>query len=208
MTKVKICGITNLEDALASLFSGAEAIGFVFYKKSPRYISPLKARNISRILGKRISKTGVFVNSPAAQVRRIARMCGLDMLQFHGDESPEYCRSFKKYKVIKALKAGCASGLENAGGYKGCFLLFDSCVNGRFGGTGKKFSWNSLVKAGKIKDPFFLSGGLTPGNVRRAITLLRPAWVDVSTGVEAGAGKKDHRKIRKFMDAVCKRTNK
>ena len=103
MVKVKICGITNLEDALASFFAGADALGFVFYKKSPRYIDPSQASNISRILPKKIKRVGVFVNAGIPAVKRIARLCALDMLQFHGQESGAYCRKFKNYKVIKAL---------------------------------------------------------------------------------------------------------
>ena len=159
MVKVKICGITNLEDALASLFSGADAVGFVFYKKSARYISPLKAGNISRILPKKIARVGVFVDEDIETVRKIARLCHLDMLQFHGGESAEYCRKFKGYKIIKAFPVKGELDLAKISEYKGCACLFDTYSKGKAGGTGRKFNWNLLRNLYKIKRPIFLSGG-------------------------------------------------
>ena len=129
MVKVKVCGITNLEDALASFFAGADALGFVFYKKSPRYIRPLKAGNISRILPKSISRVGVFVDAPIPSVKKIAKLCGLDTLQFHGKESGAYCRKFKGYKIIKAFpidKQGV--DLAKISEYQGCACLFPAAV--------------------------------------------------------------------------------
>jgi len=199
MIKVKICGITNLEDALAALFSGANALGFVFYKKSPRYISPLKARNISRILPKKISRVGVFVDEDARTVKKLARFCGLDMLQFHGRETPAYCRKFKGYKVIKAFLVKKELDLAKISEYKGCAWLFDTYTKGSSGGTGKKFNWNLLRNAVKMKHPVFLSGGLTARNVGRAIKLLKPDWVDASSALESMPGKKDHKKIKRFI---------
>jgi len=201
MVKVKICGITNLEDALASLFSGADALGFVFYKKSPRYISPLKARNISRILPKNICRVGVFVDEKVKTVRNIARLCGLNMLQFHGKESAGYCRKFKGYKIIKALAVKGKPDLAKLSEYKGCALLFDAYLKDCPGGTGKKFNWNLLRNIDKIGEAVFLSGGLTAANVSRAIKLLKPEWVDVSSAVEFEPGKKDHKKIKQFIQA-------
>jgi phosphoribosylanthranilate isomerase len=201
MIKVKICGITNLEDALAALFSGAGALGFIFYKKSPRYISPLKARNISRILPKKISRVGVFVDEDARTVKKLARFCGLDMLQFHGRETPAYCRKFKGYKVIKAFLVKKELDLAKISEYKGCAWLFDTYTKGSSGGTGKKFNWNLLRNAVKMKHPVFLSGGLTARNVGRSIKLLKPDWVDVSSALESMPGKKDHKKIKRFIQA-------
>jgi phosphoribosylanthranilate isomerase len=201
MVKVKICGITNLEDALASLFSGADALGFVFYKKSPRYISPLKARNISRILPKNICRVGVFVDEKVKTVRNIARLCGLNMLQFHGKESAGYCRKFKGYKIIKAFAVKGKPDLAKLSEYKGCALLFDAYLKDCPGGTGKKFNWNLLRNIDKIGEAVFLSGGLTAANVSRAIKLLKPEWVDVSSAVEFEPGKKDHKKIKQFIQA-------
>lgn len=202
MVRVKICGITNLEDALASLFYGADAIGFVFYKKSPRYISPGKAGNISRILPRGISRVGVFVNEKENVVKKIAKLCGLDMLQFHGEESCEYCRKFKGYKIIKAFRVGGKINLDDLCGYKTFAYLFDTYSKAKPGGTGKKFNWNLLKQIVKIKRPVFLSGGLTCGNVQKAIKLLKPDWVDASSALEIRPGEKDHKKIRRFIKAV------
>ncbi|MDD5409255.1 MAG: phosphoribosylanthranilate isomerase [Candidatus Omnitrophica bacterium] len=196
---MKICGITNLEDALVSLFSGASALGFVFYKKSPRYISPVCARNISRILPKKIIRVGVFVDEDVKTVKKIARLCGLNMLQFHGHEPAAFCRKFKGYKVIKAFPVKDKLDLSKISEYKGCACLFDTYLKGKPGGTGKKFNWNLLRKLDRIKAPVFLSGGLTAGNVGEAIKLLKPDWVDVSSALESRPGKKDHRKIKEFM---------
>ena len=126
MVKVKICGITNLEDALYSYFAGASALGFVFYKKSPRYISPAKAANIARILPPKIKLVGVFVNEKASTVKKIAKLCGLGMLQFHGSETQAYCSKFKGYKVIKAFRINKKDDLANISGYKTFAYLFDS----------------------------------------------------------------------------------
>jgi phosphoribosylanthranilate isomerase len=197
--KVKICGITNLEDALASLFSGADALGFVFYKKSPRYIEPVKAAGISRILPKHIARVGVFVNEAPQKVRKIAQLCRLDMLQFHGQESPQYCSKFKGYKVIKAFRIKDRVDVKGLSRYKVYACLLDTFIKARPGGTGKKFDWNLIGKTDKIKKRLFLSGGLNQRNVRSAIKKIKPDWVDVSSSVEAKAGKKDHNKIICFI---------
>ncbi len=202
MVRVKICGITNLEDALASLFFGADAVGFVFYKKSPRYISPAKAARILRILPDKIIRVGVFVNEKEKVVKKIAQLCGLNMLQFHGEESPAYCRRFKGYKVIKAFRVAKSIDLDALSRYKTFAYLFDTYSKHSSGGTGKKFNWNLLKQAVKIKKPVFLSGGLTCSNVQRGVKLLKPGWVDASSALELKPGKKDHKKIRKFIQAV------
>lgn len=202
MVKFKICGITNLEDALASLFYGASAIGFVFYDKSPRCISPVDAANISRILPKKIKRVGVFVNEEVAKVKKIAKLCNLDMLQFHGQESPEYCKKFKGYKVIKAFRINHQEDLEGISKYKTFAYLFDSFSRTKLGGTGKKFNWKILAKAAKIEPIIFISGGLTSGNVKKAVKLLAPDWVDASSSLESKPGKKDHHKIKQFVQSV------
>ncbi len=225
MVKVKICGITNLEDALLSYFSGAQALGFVFYKRSPRYIRPQKARNIARILPGKIKLVGVFVDEKVSTVKKIAKLCGLDMLQFHGKETPEYCRKFKGYKVIKAFRISRKEDLDCVTKYKTFAYLFDSFSKGAVGGTGNKFNWKILAQASKIKPAntsrgailerrrvgssresmkpvVFVSGGLTSGNVKQAINLLKPDWVDASSSLESRPGKKDHRRIEKFIQAV------
>ncbi len=204
MVKIKICGITNLEDALASLFCGADAIGFVFYDKSPRCISPRDAANISRILPKKIKRVGVFVNEEVAKVKKIAKLCNLDMLQFHGQESPEYCKEFKGCRVIKAFRINHKEDLAGISKYKTFAYLFDSFSRTKLGGTGKKFNWKILAQAVTIKPNVFLSGGLTAGNVKKAIKLLKPDWVDASSSLESRPGKKDHKKIKKFIQTIKK----
>lgn len=200
MVKVKVCGITNLEDALASFLYGADAIGFVFYKKSSRYISPKKAANISAILPKRISRVGVFVDEKAEKVKEAARACRLDMLQFHGNESPAYCRKFKGYKVIKAFRVEERIDPDEVRRYKTYAYLFDTYSKSNPGGTGEKFNWKLLAQTAKIKGIIFLSGGLNSGNVRKAVKLLKPDWVDASSLLESKPGKKDHKKIKEFIE--------
>ncbi len=200
MVKVKLCGITNLEDALASFLYGADAIGFVFYKKSSRYISPQKAANISAILPKRILRVGVFVDEKAEKVKEAARACHLDMLQFHGNESPAYCRKFKGYKVIKAFRVDKRIAPDEVRRYKTYAYLFDTYSKSKPGGTGEKFNWKLLAQTAKMKRIVFLSGGLNSGNVQKAVKLLKPDWVDASSFLESKPGKKDHRKIKEFID--------
>lgn len=131
--KVKICGITNLEDALASIKSGCSALGFIFYKKSPRYITPLKAKDIINRLPKVIKNVGVFVNTEEKEIRRIAKLCRLDMLQFHGNESAEFCARFKNYKIIKAFRIKDKIDLKNISKYKTFAYLFDTFVKSKAG---------------------------------------------------------------------------
>lgn len=205
MVKVKICGITNLEDALFSYFAGADALGFVFYNKSPRYITPLKARKICLILPKKVLRVGVFVDASVARVRKIARACRLDLLQFHGHESAAYCQKFPGYRVVKAFRVRGKQDLAGVSEYKTFAYLFDSFSALRPGGTGNKFNWKILPRAAKIGRTVFVSGGLSAGNVRRAIQQLAPDWVDLSSSLESRPGKKDHRLILKFMQALPKR---
>ena len=199
MTKVKICGITNLIDAESSIDSGCDAIGFVFYKKSSRNITPEKAEEIVKQLPKRVIKVGVFVNSKEKTIKDIAKSCNLDILQFHGNESPEFCRKFKGYKIIKAFRVKDKVDLEKVLRYKTFAYLFDTFVKSKIGGTGKKFDWKLIRHIDNIKRPIFLSGGLTAENVKQAINALRPHWVDVSSSVEEKPGKKDSRKVRDFI---------
>ncbi len=204
MVKVKICGITNLEDALCAALNGADALGFVFYRKSPRSITSSRAQRISRILPAKILRAGVFVDEKISTVKAIARSCRLDLLQFHGKESPEYCRKFKGYKVIKAFRIAKPEDLKQVSGYKCFAYLFDSFSRQQRGGSGKKFNWKILAQADKMKPVVFLSGGLNPANVRQAIKLSKPGWVDVSSSLEALPGKKDHRRVKQFIQAVRK----
>lgn len=202
MVKVKICGITNLEDALCAVNSGCDAVGFLFYKKSPRYISSEQAKDIIDNLPGSVIKIGVFVNERKETIKRIARICGLSMLQFHGDESPEFCAGFKGYKIIKAFRIKDKLDLRRVLEYKPFAYLFDTFVPDKIGGTGKKFDWKLMQHIGMIKQPIFLSGGLTEKNVKKAIEIISPEWVDVSSCLEVKPGKKDHKKVKKFIQAA------
>jgi len=206
MVRVKICGITNLEDALAAADAGADALGFVFYKNSPRYVTPIKAKNIIKRLPKKILKVGVFVNAEERTIRRIAKLCRMDMLQFHGSESPEFCRRFSEYKIIKAFRVKAKLDLKNILRYKTFAYLFDTFIKSSPGGTGKKFDWNLIRRIiDRIDCPVFLSGGLTVHNVREAIRLIKPDWVDVSSSVELNPGKKHQKKVADFIEAAKKK---
>ncbi|OGX15370.1 MAG: hypothetical protein A2166_04525 [Omnitrophica WOR_2 bacterium RBG_13_41_10] len=204
MVKVKICGITNWEDAVASVACGCDALGFVFYKKSPRYISPKNAQKIIRLLPENILKAGVFVNAQEKTIKDIARKCKLNALQFHGDESAQFCRKFKNYKIIKAFRVKDKLDLENIKKYRVSAYLFDTFIKSKIGGTGKKFDWKLLKQLKNTKRPVFLSGGLNEKNVAEAIKYLRPSWVDVSSSLESWPGKKDPKKIQRFINAVKK----
>jgi len=202
MVKVKICGITNLEDALAAVDAGCDAIGFLFYKKSSRYISPLKALGIVNRLPKQLIKVGVFVNSKEKEIRAVAKMCKLDMLQFHGDEPPEFCDRFKGYRVIKAFRIRRKRDLKNILRYKTGASLFDAYIKSKRGGTGEKFNWELISGIDRSKGVIFLSGGLNEKNVRKAIEVTCPDWVDVSSSVESVRGRKDHQKVKNFIQAA------
>ena len=199
--KVKICGITNLPDALAAQELGADALGFVFYAKSPRRIDPHAAGEIISRLNKKIKKIGVFVNPKAGRVLSLASRCKLDMLQFHGDESPGFCERFKGYKVIKAFRVRGGDNLENVCLYKTDYYMFDGFKEGFYGGTGDRFEW-SMLRGLRVYRPFFLCGGLNAGNVVCAIKAARPQWVDASSGVESRPGKKDLRMLEEFIRKV------
>lgn len=204
MVKVKICGITNLEDALASVDAGCDALGFLFYKKSPRSINPSKASGIIKGLPRRIIKIGVFVDAREKFIKKVARLCHLDMLQFHGSELPDFCVKCKGYKIIKAFRAKNRIDLKKIMEYNTFAYLFDTFKGGKLGGTGKVFNWKIIRHIKRLKHPIFLSGGLNAKNVKTAIKLVKPNWVDVCSSVEAKPGKKDHKKIKEFIETVKK----
>jgi phosphoribosylanthranilate isomerase len=202
VVKVKICGITNLKDAMDSVDAGCDALGFVFYRKSPRYITPLKARSIIQALPGSVVKIGVFADSKEKAIKNIAKSCKLDMLQFHGRETPEFCARFRNYPVIKAFRVKNEINYKDISRYKTFAYLFDTFIKSKIGGTGKKFDWNLARHIGPLRQPVFISGGLTHGNVREAIRLARPDWVDVSTSVEKHPGEKEPRRVRRFLKAA------
>ncbi|MFA5114456.1 MAG: phosphoribosylanthranilate isomerase [Candidatus Omnitrophota bacterium] len=195
MVKVKICGITNLEDALAAVICGCDALGFVFYRESTRYITPSRAAGIIGLLPKKVLKVGVFVDAPAARIKDIANRCGLDMLQFHGRETPAFCKKFKNWRVIKAFRVKDRISQREVLRYDTFAYLFDAYSKSAAGGTGRTFDWRLLGELRSLKRPIFLSGGISSGNVRRAIRIARPEWIDASSLLEAGPGRKDHRKV-------------
>ena len=180
MVRVKICGITNLEDAQVSTGSGCDAVGFVFYKKSPRYITPGKARDIIKQLSPHIIKFGVFVNAREKTIKRIARICGLNILQFHGNESLKFCSKFKDYKIIKAFRIKNKINPQKIIKYKTFAYLFDTFVGSKVGGTGKNFDWNLVRHIDGITCPVFLSGGLTANNVRKAIEIVPVSYTHLT----------------------------
>lgn len=198
---VKICGITSAADALAAVAGGADALGFVFYEPSPRYVSVPAATGIVRVLPPLVVKVGVFVNAPEALVIQAIAQCGLNLLQFHGDEPPEYCLQFGLMSM-KAFRVENADSVQRLADYPTDAWLLDACVPGRPGGTGEIFNWDLAVAAQKLGRPVFLAGGLTPENVAEAVRRVRPYGVDVSSGVEAAPGRKDPAKVRAFIQAA------
>jgi len=199
MAKVKICGITNLEDAQTAVKAGADALGFVFYQGSPRHILPFRAKQIIKKLPKRIVKVGVFVNAGGGLIHQTAEFCSLDMLQLHGSESPEFCQRFKNYRVIKAFRIKDKLPLKKILKYKTYAYLFDAFKRSKPGGTGTSFNWSLLAELKDAKAKIILSGGLTAKNVRGAIKKVKPDWVDLSSSVERKPGKKDPRKLKNFI---------
>jgi len=201
MVKVKICGITNLEDALAAVNWGADALGFVF-APSPRQVTPQQVASIVAGLPPFVCKVGVFVDSGLPEVKETMRACSLDLAQLHGSESPDFCQELFP-RVIKSFSVKDESVLALLPQYKVSAYLLDSYNEALKGGTGRSFDWGIAKKARRY-GPIILSGGLTSANVRQAISLVRPYAVDVSSGVESKPGVKDHAKLQAFLEIVKK----
>jgi phosphoribosylanthranilate isomerase len=202
MVKIKICGITNLEDALLAAELGADALGFIFYAKSPRKVAPETAREIIAQLPPFVAAVGVFVDEAAALVQELAAQVRLDWVQLHGQESPDYCRNLGR-RVIKAFRIQGEDSLPQLADYQGAAqaLLLDTYKKGQVGGTGEIFDWHWARKAKKY-GPIILAGGLTSDNVARAIATAGPAAVDAASGTEVAPGKKDPAKLRAFFKAA------
>jgi phosphoribosylanthranilate isomerase len=200
-TAVKICGITRVEDAVLASRCGAHAIGLVFYRPSPRYIEPAAAAAIVRALPPFITPVGLFVDSPASEVRSVSAESGVRMLQFHGSETPQFCGQFA-LPYLKAVRVRPGVDLlqyaRDFHGAKG--LLLDAFQEGLHGGTGALFDWALIPPS--LSLPIVLSGGLSPENVAAAIRQVKPAAVDVSSGVEASKGIKDPAKIAAFISGA------
>jgi len=200
-TRVKVCGITRVEDALNAVASGADAIGLVFYEKSPRYITVEKAAEIAESLPPFISKIALFVNAADEEIRTVLDIVPVDLLQFHGEESPQTCQAYG-WPYIKAIRMhDDVNLLQLSDDYaEASALLLDSFVEGTQGGTGQKFDWSRVPS--NLNKPIILAGGLTAKNVAQAISEVSPYAVDVSGGVEIEKGIKDAAKIEEFIQEV------
>jgi phosphoribosylanthranilate isomerase len=199
--RVKICGVTNPDDAQVAIEAGADALGFNFYEKSPRFVSMETAAEISGSLPRYTLRVGVFVNPSEQLVRKAIGECGLSLLQFHGDEPPEFCTQFGLMSM-KAFRVRDAESLKELSGYQTDAWLLDAYASDLFGGTGEKFNWDLGREVQKLGKPVFLAGGLTPENVADAIRRVQPFGVDVSSGVESSPGKKDRDKVRAFIKSA------
>jgi phosphoribosylanthranilate isomerase len=199
--EIKICGITRLEDALCAASSGADAVGFIFHKPSPRYIAPEQAKAIMDRLPKGIAKVGVFVNLPAEEVKMTADACRLDLIQLHGDEPPAYCGLFPPGQVIKAISPQTADALTALHRYPVRAFLVDASDAGRYGGTGKRADWG-LAAALQKTHPLILAGGLDAQNINAAIESVDPQAVDINSGCEFSPGIKDHDLIRRIIKII------
>jgi phosphoribosylanthranilate isomerase len=204
MTFVKICGITNLDDALAAIDAGADALGFNFYEPSPRYIAPQLARKIIEQLPNSVLKVGVFVNEESPEVvRKIAEEAGVKALQLHGDESPDCCRELRKFhEVIKTFAVSHDFDLQLLDRYQVDAIMLDTKHNSLRGGTGRAFDWSIAQQVSKIVSKLYLAGGLSPENVGEAIETVRPFAVDACSSLEAMPGQKNHERMRAFVTAV------
>ncbi len=202
MTKVKICGITNLNDALAAIEAGADLLGFNFYPPSPRYLKPSACQEITSALRQNfpnLTLVAVFVNSTVAEIETILETCSLDLAQLHGDEPPETLaaldgRAFKAFRGVPSEIAGYTRNAAPA-------LLVDAAVKGLYGGSGRVADWSAAAELSK-RIPLLLAGGLTPENVAEAVRQVQPWGVDVASGVESRPGVKDFDKMKQFVEAV------
>lgn len=206
MAKVKICGITNYEDAANAAILGADFIGFNFYALSQRLIDKDDAKRIIGKMPKSVKSVGVFVNEEEEEVKKTVKELNLDIVQLHGDETPDYCKKLKNSINKEIIKSFRIKGNEDMNTFKkydiADYYLFDAFQDGLFGGTGKSFDWNLLKNIGKIEKKFFLSGGLNCSNVRQAIKTANPFAVDAASGIEKNPRKKDIEKMKKFIEAA------
>ncbi len=199
MVKVKICGITTLEDALTAIEAGADALGFVFYSASPRHVSPEQAADIIRKLPPFVQTVGLFVDEKMTVVNAIADHCRLDVIQLHGEETPAYCESVNR-RVIKAFRVKDISTLDLLVPYHVSGYLLDAWSPDAHGGTGQVFNWDIAAEAVLGGRNIILAGGLTPDNITESIRKVHPYGVDVSSGVEYAPGRKDAFKVRRFAE--------
>jgi len=199
--KIKICGNTNLEDARKAADLGADALGFIFFKKSPRDIASSEARKIISELPPFVQTVGVFVNETVDKVNRTVEYCKLDAVQLHGDESPSYCKKIRARTVLKAIRVKDLESVTDLDRFPVTGFLLDAYSDAARGGTGQTFDWTLALKA-KRSGPVIVAGGMSPSNVYRAISQIKPYGVDVCSGVEAYPGAKDPAKLEAFFKAV------
>jgi len=200
MTFIKICGITNLDDALAAVAAGADALGFNFYKPSPRYVTPQTAREIVAQLPSTVLTVGVFVNEDAQSVTRIANEAGVTAFQLHGDESPNYCRELSDRYVIKTLAVSRDFDVQTVKDYEVEAIMLDTRDNTLRGGTGRVFDWSIAAEVNKAVPKLFLAGGLSPENIAEAIEIVQPYAVDACSALEDRPGRKNHERMRAFVE--------
>ena len=198
--KVKICGMTQLKDAAFAVKQGADAVGFIFYNKSPRSVTMKTARDIILKLPPLVDTVGVFVNESVDRINKVANYCGLDLVQLHGEESPVFCRKIQR-RVIKAFRVKDLQSIKQLEKYSVSGYLLDTFSDNLHGGTGKIFDWNLALPAKKM-GPVILAGGLTARNILQAIRQARPYGVDVCSGVEKLPGVKDPEKVRAFLKNI------
>ena len=204
MTKVKVCGITRLEDAELAISLGAWALGFILWPPSKRFVDPGMAAGIARQVRRKVETVGVFVNQPLDEIADRADILGLTHVQLHGDEGPSFCSAVAQRtgaRVIKAMRVGHAADLRDLERFHTDYHLLDTAKDGMYGGTGTTWDWG-LVRGRRNKTPLILSGGLTAENVAEGIAAVRPYAVDVASGVEASPGVKDPAKLEAFFAAV------
>jgi phosphoribosylanthranilate isomerase len=199
--KVKICGVTNAGDAEAAVQAGADALGLMFYAGSPRHISLEQAQRIAAGVPPHVIRVGVFLEPEPSEVFAAIQKCGLNVLQFHGGESPDFCAQFG-VMILKAFRVRDAASLKPMADFAADAFLLDSYVADKAGGTGETFNWDLAVEAKRFGKPIFLAGGLTAQNVAEAVHKVKPFAVDVSSGVEQAPGRKDAKKMQDFIAAV------
>ncbi len=202
MVRIKVCGLTNKKDALAVVNLDVWAVGFIFYKKSSRYVEPKDVKKIIDALSSKTLTVGVFVNQEEQEINDIVKTCGLKAVQFHGDETPKECMKIKGVKTIKAIRVKNKKDILKAAKYKTDYLLFDTFKEKVFGGTGKVFDWNLLKDKSLNKRKVILSGGLNPKNIVEAASSVKAYAFDVSSGVERRPGKKCHRLLKTFFKQI------
>jgi phosphoribosylanthranilate isomerase len=201
MTEIKICGITRIDDALCAAACGVDAVGFIFHAASPRCIAPERAKEIIAALPRGIATVGVFVNREAEEVALTVDDCGIDLIQLHGDESPEYCRRFPPERVIKAVFPRTPENLRTLETYDVRAFLTDFREAGRYGGTGKRADWGLAARLGETH-PLILAGGLCIENISEALAAVAPGAVDINSGCEKAPGIKDHDRMKQLVGLI------